>query len=160
MEVLYAAYSHVSGLEDEDGLIDIVEFKRACGWEDSKVAERIFHLFDINNDGHVNFEEFVSGLAIFKSGSTEEKLKFSFRLYDVDGDGFIQKKELLEMLRASLLENCTLNLSSSQLERIIDSTFKQVDTNSDDQISFEEYSALVSKDPYLLDCFKFELVDN
>uniref|UniRef100_A0A6B2LQV0 EF-hand domain-containing protein n=1 Tax=Arcella intermedia TaxID=1963864 RepID=A0A6B2LQV0_9EUKA len=73
----------------------------------------------INNDGHVNFEEFVSGLAIFKSGSTEEKLKFSFRLYDVDGDGFIQKKELLEMLRASLLENCTLNLSSSQLERIL-----------------------------------------
>jgi len=80
---LYKGFLHVSGLRDEDGLIDVKEFKDACGWEDCVVSERIFHLFDQDNNGQVDFKEFVEGLAIFSKGTDEQKIEFSFRLYDL-----------------------------------------------------------------------------
>jgi len=55
------------------------------------------------------------------------------------------------------MSNCSLNLSADQLKRIVDYTFKQVDTDSDDKISFEEYRQVLRRNPALLGSFKFEL---
>jgi len=151
---LYSAYCRISGLRDADGLIDEQEFTRACGWEDSEIAKRIFHLFDINSDRVVNFEEFVKGMAIFHGNDLDKKIDFSFRLYDLDGNGYIDRQELLGMLQASLLENCFFGLSETQLKNIIDYTFEHVDANHDERISREEYKALVTKYPSALEDFK------
>ena len=51
---------------DGSGALDIEEFKRALA--DYKVqatpeeAEQIFHIFDKNNDGTINFEEFMGAI--------------------------------------------------------------------------------------------------
>lgn len=156
LEVLYTTYRRISQLEDADGLIDEQEFKKACGWEESEIARRIFHLFDTNSDKVVNFEEFATGMAVFHGTDMDKKIEFSFRLYDLDDNGYIDKQELLGMLRASLLENCVLGLSESQLKKIIDYTFLHIDANHDDKISFEEYKALVKKYPSVLEDFKLD----
>ena len=44
--------------------------------------------------------EFVSGLAQFAIGSDEEmKLKFLFRIYDMDRDGYISNGELFQVIK-------------------------------------------------------------
>ncbi|RUS20615.1 hypothetical protein BC937DRAFT_94782 [Endogone sp. FLAS-F59071] len=43
--------------------------------------------------GHYN-RELVDGLSVFMKGTPEEKLVLSFKLYDVDHDGYITQPEL------------------------------------------------------------------
>ena len=81
-------------------------------------------------------------------GTLEEKLRFSFQIYDVDGDGTIDKSELASMLKASLMDS--FHLSDEQINELVEATFKEVDVNGDGHISFEEYSAMVQKHPQII----------
>jgi serine/threonine-protein phosphatase 2B regulatory subunit len=71
------------------------------------------------------------------SASYEEKLKFSFDIYDKNRDGSIEKAELQEMLEATLLESSSV-LSKQQVAALIDATFLEADVNGDGEISFSE----------------------
>lgn len=43
--------------------------------------------------------EMISGLSFMCRGSTEEKLRFLFSIYDADGSGFLEHTELLPMFQ-------------------------------------------------------------
>lgn len=47
----------------------------------------MFSSFDNDGDGFVDFKEFMTGFAVFKKGSVEEKLKWAFSMYDLDKNG-------------------------------------------------------------------------
>ena len=47
-----------------------------------------------------NPQNFVSILSELSRGSMEEKLRWAFSLYDIDGDGFISRGELLAIVSA------------------------------------------------------------
>ena len=49
----------------------------------------------------IRFDDFLSQLALSEYGSTEEKLNWLFTLHDIDGNGSIDKFELLEIVRVS-----------------------------------------------------------
>jgi Ca2+-binding EF-hand superfamily protein len=68
----------------------------------------------------------------------------SFRLFDLDGDGFIDKEELFNMLQAALLESSDIELSEAEMRDVVNNTFKEVDSNGDELISFDEYKTLMS----------------
>ncbi|KAL0237052.1 hypothetical protein PCE1_000449 [Barthelona sp. PCE] len=104
------------------------------------LRDRILILLDANSSGSVNFRDFVSVLSVFTArASREEKLRFSFRLYDLDEDGVIRKHELLEVLQTMV--GC--NLTETQLNSIVDKTFREVDLDGDGEITFEEFSELL-----------------
>ena len=57
-------------------------------------------IFDEDGGGDVDFQEFVSGLSAFSSkGNKEEKLRFAFKVYDIDRDGYISNGELFIVLK-------------------------------------------------------------
>ena len=92
--------------------------------------------FDKNKDGNISFLEFVQGLNSLSAGaSQEEKLRFAFAIYDINGDGFISNGELFMVLKMMVGNN----LNDVQLQQLVDRTIIKADTDFDGKISFEEF---------------------
>jgi len=126
------------------------EFCSMLGLKTSLFVERVFVLLDGDHDGKLTFKEVASILSIFsEKGTLDEKLKFSFKIYDIDGDQYISKEELSKMLVASLMEN-NLDLPKEYMEQMIDFTFKEGDSDKDGKISFEDYRVMVVTHPNMV----------
>lgn len=97
-------------------------------------------IFDDDGGGDVDFEEFVAGLSAFSSkGNKEEKLRFAFKVYDIDRDGYISNGELFLVLKMMVGSN----LKEMQLQQIVDKTIMEADLDGDGRISFEEFTRMV-----------------
>ncbi|GLI79265.1 calcineurin subunit B [Penicillium ochrochloron] len=101
---------------------------------------RMIAIFDEDGGGDVDFQEFVTGLSAFSSkGNKEEKLRFAFRVYDIDRDGYISNGELFIVLKMMVGNN----LKDIQLQQIVDKTIMEADRDGDGKISFEEFTHMV-----------------
>jgi serine/threonine-protein phosphatase 2B regulatory subunit len=97
-------------------------------------------IFDEDGGGDVDFQEFVSGLSAFSSkGNKEQKLRFAFKVYDIDRDGYISNGELFIVLKMMVGSN----LKDQQLQQIVDKTIMEADLDRDGKISFEEFTKMV-----------------
>ena len=72
-------------------------------------------IFDEDGGGDVDFREFVYGLRAFSSkGNKDEKLRFAFKVYDIDRDGYISNGELFIVLKMMVGSN----LKDMQLQQV------------------------------------------
>jgi serine/threonine protein kinase len=68
-------------------------------------GERLFEKFAYKGLGKIDYEEFVQGLGMCTKATEEDKLKFLFSLYDLRGDGYIDKAELVSMVPSTQMLN-------------------------------------------------------
>ncbi|KAF5021236.1 hypothetical protein F66182_6726 [Fusarium sp. NRRL 66182] len=61
------------------------------------IHDRMFAFYDSNNDELIGFTEFLHGLSYRKR---KDKLRKIFSGYDLDGDGYVDRKDFLRMFRA------------------------------------------------------------
>jgi serine/threonine-protein phosphatase 2B regulatory subunit len=148
---LLERYQEISASVTDDGVIDGDEFRRALNLQESILVERLFSAFDTDNDGEMTFPEFVKGLShLSPLASLEEKLQLSFGVFDVDGNGVVDKEELYSMLKASLVEGTLgVDLSETQMRDLVDATFRQV-CGEGDGISFDDFAAMVRRNPVIV----------
>ncbi|EED16301.1 EF hand domain protein [Talaromyces stipitatus ATCC 10500] len=67
----------------------------------SLIFDRMFAFYDTNGDNLIGFEEFAKAIASFNNkDAIDEKMRRIFKGYDVDGDGYIERKDFLRMFRA------------------------------------------------------------
>ncbi|KAI5287699.1 hypothetical protein KEM54_005808, partial [Ascosphaera aggregata] len=66
----------------------------------SLIYDRMFAYYDTNDDGLIGFEEFLKGLSSLTNQGRNERLKRTFNSYDLDRDGYIERKDLLRVFRA------------------------------------------------------------
>lgn len=61
------------------------------------IHDRMFAFYDTNNDDLIGFEEFLHGVSYRKR---KDKLRRTFEGYDIDGDGYVDRRDFLRMFRA------------------------------------------------------------
>lgn len=49
-------------------------------------TERVFTIFDKDNSGSISLQEFIDAIHQFAGQSQEHKIKFLFKVYDIDGE--------------------------------------------------------------------------
>ena len=54
--------------------------------------------YDADGNGVISFSEFLTTMSISAKGSPEDKLNWSFDLYDHNGDGTISRKEAVDII--------------------------------------------------------------
>lgn len=125
-----------SGSLTPDELLSLPALKQ------NPLVKRVVDTFDTDGNGEVDFKEFIKGLSIFsaKSGaSREEKLKFVFKIYDMDGDGLLSNADLLKAVKVMVGKN----LKDSQLQQVVDKVFQWNEKSCTDMITFEEFCVMI-----------------
>ncbi|KAF9979428.1 Calcineurin subunit B [Modicella reniformis] len=126
--------------KDGSGSIDKDEFLAIPQIATNPLASRLIAIMDEDGGGDVDFKEFIVGLSAFSNkGKKIEKLRFAFKVYDMDRDGFISNGELFLVLKMMV----GTNLKDNQLQQIVDKTIMEADKDMDGKISFEEFCGAV-----------------
>ncbi|XP_061520917.1 calaxin-like isoform X1 [Phyllopteryx taeniolatus] len=122
------------------------------GLTNNTIMERVFRTFDKDNDSFVSSKEWVEGLCVFLRGTLDEKIKFCFHVYDLTGDDYISREEMLLMVR-----NC-LRLHGEEdpydgIKDLVEITLKRMDHDNDDKLSFDDYEKSVKELDIVLEAF-------
>lgn len=135
-------YHHFLRLDaDGNGNIDANEFLMTPEAQQNPLSSRLLALFDRDNSGYIDFQEFTNGLAVFSAkASKERKLRFAFEIYDIDGDGYITNGELFTILKTMTGSH----LSDIQLQQVVDKSIRDADKDKDGKISFDEFKGIVT----------------
>ncbi|POS83315.1 hypothetical protein EPUL_006692 [Erysiphe pulchra] len=78
----------------EQCLVPTIAYKHASPY---LIFDRMFSFYDSNKDGLIGFSEFIHGLAFRKK---KDKWKKIFEGYDIDGDGYVDRKDFLRIFRS------------------------------------------------------------
>ncbi|VVC93802.1 neuronal calcium sensor 2 isoform X2 [Leptidea sinapis] len=87
------------------------------------------------------FKEFLQAIHVTSSGTPEEKLKWAFRMYDVDGNGVIDIQEMTKIVQAiyDMLGACSSNRPADSAEERAKNIFAKMDENNDGQLTQDEF---------------------
>ncbi|CAK5023370.1 unnamed protein product [Meloidogyne enterolobii] len=138
---------------DGSGSLSVDEFMSLPELQQNPLVQRVIDIFDSDGNGEVDFKEFIQGISQFSvKGDKNVKLRFAFRIYDMDRDGYISNGELFQVFLINLYFNFILkvlkmmvgnNLKDTQLQQIVDKTILFHDKDGDGKISFDEFCDVV-----------------
>eukprot|EP00271_Cylindrocystis_brebissonii_P019778 TRINITY_DN6209_c0_g1_i1.p1 TRINITY_DN6209_c0_g1~~TRINITY_DN6209_c0_g1_i1.p1 ORF type:complete len:563 (+),score=127.06 TRINITY_DN6209_c0_g1_i1:542-2230(+) len=122
---------------DNSGAISLEEFRvglRKSGTQMTEhEVERLLAAADLNNDGLIDYQEFVAATMHMQKVDHERHLRTAFDTFDTDGSGQLDVEELSQALG--------VKGDSTDLLTIIN----ECDENNDGQISFDEFQKMMRK---------------
>uniref|UniRef100_A0A452U6B4 Guanylyl cyclase-activating protein 2 n=1 Tax=Ursus maritimus TaxID=29073 RepID=A0A452U6B4_URSMA len=153
-------------VECPSGSLFMHEFKRffkVTGNEEAtQYVEGMFRAFDKNGDNTIDFLEYVAALNLVLRGTLEHKLKWTFKIYDKDRNGCIDRLELLDIAIYKLKKACRVEVESEQgqlltPEEVVDRIFLLVDENGDGRLSLNEFIEGARRDKWVMKMLQMDV---
>jgi Ca2+-binding EF-hand superfamily protein len=115
-----------------------------------RLVKQLFRIFDLNEDKHLNFEEFLLFNILINQGTTEKKLKLILTLYDKDKKKSLTRQQL-ETVLSSMFELLNIPKPTNGFSQKIDTVLTRANFNNQNaKISWNTFSTSVLNDPSLL----------
>ena len=101
-------------------------------------VRKIYEKLDMDDDGYIEYEEFVRAAVSKDKFMGDNVLKFAFRFFDKDNSGKIDIGEIEKVFKKSITDQ-------NHVEEALNKIIYEVDVNRDGKISFEEFSKVMKK---------------
>merc|ERR1711992_274004 len=105
----------------------------------SKMEKHVFRIYDSNNDGYIDFSEFMLIFFIMSDGTPEEVLTKIFRVFDVNSDGTINKKEMQRLIKDMYGLLVADGAENKSQDMLTSGAFKEMDKDEDGKVSLQEW---------------------
>ncbi|XP_051257900.1 Kv channel-interacting protein 1b isoform X1 [Dicentrarchus labrax] len=154
LQILYRGFKN----ECPSGVVNEETFKHIYAQffphgDASMYAHYLFNAFDTTNNGSIKFKDFVTGLSILLRGTLREKLEWTFHLYDINKDGYINREEMTEIVRAiyDMMGKYTYPaLKGDVPQQHVDAFFQKMDKNKDGVVTLEEFIIACQEDETMM----------
>ncbi|KAM6980495.1 uncharacterized protein FYW47_000208 [Aplochiton taeniatus] len=139
------------------GSLYLHEFKKMFGVAsdnspESQYMDCLFRAFDMNNDDTMDFIEYVAALNLVLRGRLEDKLRWSFKVFDTDENGRLDRRELKRIIKIIYKIRYVSAATDEETltpDQVSDRIFEKIDQNGDGQISLEEFVEGAQSDPWV-----------
>ena len=95
----------------------------------------------------MSFPELATSLSVIGKGSADEKLAFTFDLYDADKSGYLDRQEATHVLNQMRRVAASMG---RQADDFIDGLVKKLDKDGDGKITKQEWMEEGARTPSLL----------
>jgi len=157
-----------SGLVSQETFHEIFSKLFPTGANLSSYSNFIFNTMDTQSTGTITFEDFASCLSLLLTGSLEDKLRWTFRLYDLNKDGVLSRQEVREVT-ASIYdlmghpngERVKSEASEQIINRKAEMAFQRMDLDQDGFVTLEEFLSSCQEDKKMSQSFyALDIVNN
>jgi len=125
-----------------------------------KLEKHIFRMYDINNDGKIDFREFMIVLTVISKGTPQENLEQIFRIFDVNNDGTVSKTELHRIVKDLYgLIGKEDNPTQATDATLAEVAFKEMDTDGDSKITKDEFIRACQSNEKISSMLALKIVD-
>ena len=120
-------------------------------------ARRMCEVFSRNRD-EMFFEDFLDMMSVLSENApTQVKAEWAFRIFDEDGDGRLDKKDIARVVKKMTLEDDQegdeedarndekAKEREEQLNKVVTQVINETDINKSESISLVEFKQMVSK---------------
>ncbi|XP_068201865.1 A-type potassium channel modulatory protein KCNIP1-like [Palaemon carinicauda] len=115
----------------------------------SKYPHYVFNNLDKENNGVINFEDLITLLSRLSRGSLNDRLKWIFSLYDLDGDGCITRQEMTDVVQAVydlMGKHTDTPVDEQTVGHKVEELFTTLDLNKDGVITLDEFTEACGQD--------------
>ncbi|KJE91220.1 DNA-dependent protein kinase catalytic subunit-interacting protein 2 [Capsaspora owczarzaki ATCC 30864] len=142
-------YEHFMTLcKTEPGQLTKQEVKTLPEVAVNPFKDRIIDIF--SDDGTMSFEDYLDMLSVFSDQATKDvKASIAFRIYDMDGDGFLGYQDLYDTIERMCFraKEKGEQLQTQEIASIARQILAETDMDSDDKLSYVEFEHIISRAP-------------
>ena len=122
--------------------------REALGDQADFLSESLFRVFDEDNSGTMDFEEYMLAINATSLESPEDKLRWMFDVFDKDGGGTISPEEIQSMLHG-LFEMSGQEFEEEDLAVASKDIMDVIDVDGDGEVTRNEFIKNAMKSEFI-----------
>jgi Ca2+-binding EF-hand superfamily protein len=119
-----------------------------------KYAHYLFSVMDRNHKGTFTFDDYILTLSVLCRGTLDEKLRWIFRLYDINGEGQLTRENMSEIILSFydlLGPSVQPRVDEREIQQHVNEIFDRIDPMQTEQITLEDFIDYCKRRPYLIE---------